>query len=407
MKRSLSTSSFTQKQLFPISGKVISTRIIHGQGFSGDYVEYKIKILTYYKKWYINKRYSDFEILHSFLTSKLQNPPVLPPKRLFKTSDEVIEERRKMFNKYFKDLFTKSNILKYEEILNFIQIEKEVLELIMKKHSMMIKDSNDLTYTSICASFKKMTSSLKSKNNSPNICKSLEHNTFTNKFSSQEKDNYYASFLDFKLLDELNTDNNNEDEIIQRAGDLVIGEFLVNLSQRQENKSEIINTFESFLKRKRKWPCFSRAEIIKLFVGEKTTLSEISLNNQSNNSLASDDNQLHPKQKVIKGLMAHVGEIEKNIMGAQRCLQFLTKLIDYEFNPECNLYREVLKTRKTENFFSMKLTEHIKSNHEPSVQNALKILKFLIDEKLHFNYLKSILIDDYVKTKLEQWIKKF
>ena len=96
-QRSYSTSSFTQERLFPISGKIISANIVKGQGFGGDYVEYKIKVATYYKIWYVKKRYSDFERLHSSLIKLIPNLPLFPPKRFFKNSDETIEDKNREF----------------------------------------------------------------------------------------------------------------------------------------------------------------------------------------------------------------------------------------------------------------------------------------------------------------------
>lgn len=47
----------------------------------------------------------------------------------------------------------------------------------------------------------------------------------------------------------------------------MIDEFLKNLSQNIDNKTEVLKTFEEFLKQGKKWPRFPDKDIIKLFVG--------------------------------------------------------------------------------------------------------------------------------------------
>ena len=403
-QRSYSTSSFTQERLFPISGKIISANIIKGQGFGGDYVEYKIKVATYYKIWYVKKRYSDFERLHSSLIKLIPNLPMFPPKRFFKNSDETIEERRKMFNRYLKFLFTKTHIFSYQEILDFIKIDKKVLELFIKKHSMLLAENSNKKddNSSLSSSFNKLNIFYKSKyETGGKKPKSLEtdlndiNNHIKIEDNEAEKENYYATFLDYKMcLGEIDTKNADD---INKAAILVIEEFLINLSQKDENKSEIIKTFESFLKRKKKWPCFNKDEIAKLFTGEKTKSSEVSLNNQSSTS------DIQESEKIIKGLMYHVGEIENNILGAQACLDFLVKLLDYEYNPECELYRYVFKTRKIEFFLEMNLHEHAKSQNVNVVNSAFKIIKMLMDEKISRKYIKMILKEESVIDKFIRW----
>ena len=414
MQRSFSTSNFTLERLFPISGKIISANIVRGQGFGGDYVEYKIKIATYYKIWYIKKRYSDFERLNKNLSRIFPDLPMFPPKRIFKNSDETIEERRKMFNKYLKYILTKTNIFAYQEILDFIKIDKKVLELFIKKHSMMLVDNGKDKNSSLNSSFNKLNMFYKSKYEMENASKkpkSVENDLNKingpikiddyNNQNEEEKQNYYASFLDYKLrIGEIEHKNLEE---IKNASMLVIEEFLINLSQKNENKSEIIKTFEGFLKRKKKWPCFNKDEISKLFEGEKTTSSEVSINNQSNTSTTSNG-EIKKKEKVINGLLFHIGDIENNILGAQACLEFIVKLLDYEYNPECELYRYVFKTRKIESLLEMKLVVHAKSQNIKIVNSVYKILKLLIDEKMNWKNLKILINDDEVLEAFMNWI---
>ena len=157
----------------------------------------------------------------------------------------------------------------------------------------------------------------------------------------------------------------------------------------------MIRKYISFCEKK--WPCFNKEEIAKLFTGEKTKSSEVSLNNQSSTS------DIQESEKIIKGLMYHVGEIENNVLGAQACLDFLVKLLDYEYNPECELYRYVFKTRKIDFFLEMNLHEHAKSQNVNVVNSAFKIIKMLIDEKISRKYIKMILKEESVIDKFIRW----
>ena len=53
----------------------------------------------------------------------------------------------------------------------------------------------------------------------------------------------------------------------KESGTIVIQEFLKNLSQDIDNKTDIVKLFEAFLKDRQEWPKFSNTDIIKLFVG--------------------------------------------------------------------------------------------------------------------------------------------
>ena len=121
------------------------------------------------------------------------------------------------------------------------------------------------------------------------------------------------------------------------------------------------------------------------------------MNNQSSTS------DIQESEKIIKGLMYHVGEIENNVLGAQACLDFGVKLLDYEDNPEWELYRYVFKTRKIDFFLEMNLHEHAKSQNVNVVNSAFKIIKMLIDEKISRKYIKMILKEESVIDKFIRW----
>ena len=140
--------------LLNIKAQVIDSQLVHGPGKTGDYVVYFIEIVTDYKKWIIKKRYSEFYELNQKLILKVPElNKLFPPKRLFKNSEETIEERKTCFNKYLQFLFQKKNIFSLNEVLDFIQFEKKIIELYIKKHTMIRQDEDNYVFQSLKKTF--------------------------------------------------------------------------------------------------------------------------------------------------------------------------------------------------------------------------------------------------------------
>ena len=116
-----------------IKAHILSHRFIHGAGYNEDYIEYWIEIITEYKRWIIKKRYSEFYALNKKLAEKMPElNKLFPPKRFFKNSEKIIEERKSCFNKYLQYLFKNKNIFTLSELLDFIQIDQKIIELYIK-----------------------------------------------------------------------------------------------------------------------------------------------------------------------------------------------------------------------------------------------------------------------------------
>ena len=100
MSRRNSLSLNPSKKNNSIHTRIISTKLIKNGFFNSNFVEYIIKVKTVYKTWTINKRYSDFEKLYLLLYKKYPylNFPSFPPKRVFRFTDNTIEERKNKFN---------------------------------------------------------------------------------------------------------------------------------------------------------------------------------------------------------------------------------------------------------------------------------------------------------------------
>ena len=301
--------NFDKNCLSNIKARVIRHKLVHGTGYNEDYVEYWVEISTDYKKWIVKKRYSEFYELNKKLSVKMPElNKLFPPKRFFKTSEKIIEERKLYFNKYLHYLFKNKNIFTLTDLLDFIQIEQKIIELYLKKHTMVKRDPENITYKALKEQFDKM--SIKNKDEkSKSVGESFNLKTNANTISSistkinskedinknvdyfnlnkinnsimescdsvyeveELNTNYFSTLLDYEksnLNYQYFDTQENKNLYNKESGTIVIQEFLKNLAQKNiENKTDIVKLFEEFLKQRQEWPRFSTADIIKLFVG--------------------------------------------------------------------------------------------------------------------------------------------
>ena len=203
-----------------IDAKIVSTKLKINNGIlSSNYILYIIKVITPYNKWYIQKRYSDFEKLNNSLTKYFDLNKLFPPKRFFKNSELIIQERTKKFNEYLYFLLKNYDILKNQELIEFFKIKKEIIDLYIKNSSMILNEYGREKNNFLSRSF-----------SSFNI-NSLQLNN----------DNYFLLFEDFKISSEEIKDKT-------QITKFVIEEFLRNLDSQIENMGEIVKTFLAYLR---------------------------------------------------------------------------------------------------------------------------------------------------------------
>jgi hypothetical protein len=362
-------SSTNESRRALITARITQHEIIRESSVLGvKYVQYIINFHTFYNSWTIKKRYSAFVELHKALSLKIKDIPELPPKRFFSMSDDTIKERKTMLEGYLNYIFKNINFYLYTEILQFIEIEKDLLSLFMKNNTFIESSSNNIK---LSYNLKQLDRKLKSR--SVDIY----------------NDNYYNTYLDYKM---------EKSNSIKSPNFLVIEEFLRNLDYKSENKCDVVDTFENFLKGRKAWPTFKREEVHKLFLGDN-------LFNTTVGSFSSESSN-YSNSKNLKGLLFHVGYIEINPLGAERCLEFLGKLIDYEFNPECDMYVGILKTARIEYLMSMQLNEHLRSSNSNIVTICNRILKSVLsDDKLLNSKLRKLLRDNDLIDKFLYWLE--
>jgi len=446
-----------------IKARILKYELVHGTGYNEDFVEYWIEISTDYKKWVIKKRFSEFYELNKKLSTKMPElNKLFPPKRFFKTSEKISEERKSYFNKYLHYIFQNKNIFTLDELLDFIQIEQIIIELYLKKHVMVKRDPQNITYKALKQQLDKMNiKNLNEKSKSVGYSQGLKAygiNSISKKINSMNEmnkgqdyfnlnkinksimescdsvyeveelnTNYYSTLLDFEQSNLQNLYN-------KETGTLVIQEFLKNLSQDIENKTDIVKFFEEFLKDRQEWPKFSNSDIIKLFVGNNNDINIIRGKKRSFNAeyfpnfLEKIKSQNLEKRKsskfndylgqlnegdyddnnqfdncIYKGLFHYIGEFDKNLMLSISCLNFLVRLLDNEFNPEVEIYLKLFKSRKVTDYLLMRLEEIIKYNKGgvQSANNALKILSILTEDKSKEYVTKYFVKDENILKKLK------
>jgi len=344
-------------------------KIIHSK-----YVLFHITINTSYKKWVIKKRYSNFELLHKNLKKiEKKNLPNLPSKIFFGNFNPTeINNRGNDLELYLNNLFKLLNILNYRIILDFIEIPIEVEKIFRENENIcnINKNNNIISYSNNLSSLETINSTKKDN--------SLI-NFGNNNNSILDINNYYNRILQFKIYDYDNDKSPNA---------LVIEEFLRNLDEHKDNKSDYINKFINFLKNsnKGKWPFFITNEIKYFFNG-------IELNEQNN--------------KFINGFLYHIGNIHINLIGSQNALKFLSNILSEDFNPQSENFIHVYQQTKLNIILGMELEEHILSNNNIIMESAFKVLKIYLENQNNFEQkIKRILNNNEAEKLFFIWYDK-
>ena len=326
--------------------------------FNKQYALFEIKFFSRYKTWLVHKRYSQFVELRDLLISKkVKNVPKLPPKLYF-INDQKLSERQLGLEDFMNDLFRNINILKYPEIIEFIECPKEIVDILMYNFDYLnminVSSSSIINTTDNNLYYKGRVT--------------ISRNS-TNSKDENEKDNFYCSLAKMNLGNE-NRNSNVKDffegkndpfeEEISKGG-IVIQEFLRNLLDTPYNKTELLFQFEYFLlnpeseennsKDKFKWYFLTEKEVKTFFNGFYSNISHSRIN----------------------GFLYHCGNITKNKIASEQCLEFLKKLLNDDYNPQADLFLKIYKKCNINDIMQMDLEKHILEN-----TNAVKINAFMV-----------------------------
>jgi hypothetical protein len=408
-----------KNKFYRIKSNIGGTALIHLSGFNNDYVEYTVNIKTDYGRWTLKKRYEDFYKLHNSIVSIIPEiKPYFPPKKyFFKNSENTTKERVKYFTKYLKYLLNKINIFKFEDIINFIYLERGMIGLFIKKYNMLKIGEENYIYSSLTQAFTRI-----NKNPKLNQLNAISEEEI---LSCLQKDNYYNAILDFEKKRQVSFDWDEPSSMTPYL--FVIREFLHNLSEKIENKADIIQVFENFLKSQEKWIKFSKKEITELFIGfdednednEEVFNRTITFGNNVNKNKESlfkwldkkfdGDEDDDMEQSKTPGLFQQIGDFGNNVISAVGSLDLLDKLLDPEYNPDYEMYISIYKNMKIFEYKFMKLNDFIKKNIGGNKANvkALKLIHLIFNDKRLKKYEEEILPDEYVYKQYKNYSHNF
>lgn len=320
------------------------------------YNEYSIILKTNKKKWEIKRRFNDFDELNSNLKkSNIKNLPKLPQKAIFKTKI-FIEERKSKLQKYLTNLLLRDDIYSIDSIFDFIELKKE--EYLLMKSNIEDNDScpnspySGLSASTKCTNFKTFCDH-KLKEETV-IDDDFFYSTFLNEEQSYENQTVKTSIIEF--LEELNSKNiKNKSQMIQEFRD---------------------NLFDG-LRKKIPGFFYLNEDIYKLLFGDRSS------------------------KKF--GLVFHCGEIKKNVLGAEKCIEFLSNLLDYEYNMESENFANILKIGKLDLFKQMNLKYHLSSDKSSLFPNCCRIIRSILNEEKKIT-LKSLLQNESLEKKVENFL---
>lgn len=355
--------------------------------FNKNYALYEIKFFTRYKTWTLYKRYSQFlELRDKLASKKIKNLPKLPPKLYF-SNEQKLSERQLGLEDFLNDLFRNINILRYPEIIEFIQCPKEIIDILsynidylnminMNSSSIINTTDNNLYYKGRVT---------------------ISRNSSTSK-NENDKNNFYCSLARMNLSNDndkknVRTSEYNEEKEITHGG-IVIQEFLRNLIDTPYNKTELLYQFEYFLLNRDNEESKSNSSFKWYFLSEneiKTFLNGF----YSNIS--------HTK---INGFLYHCGNIINNKIASEQCLEFLKKLLNEDYNPQADLFLRVFKKCDINDIIQMELDKHIINNTNSVRIDAFMILyKYIENDKNYEDETKQILRNEKAEKMFLQWIQ--
>ena len=310
------------------------------------YIEYKITLKTNLKRWEIKRRFKHFDELHKKLSRKIKNLPKLPKKTIFK-SQNIINDRKIKLQKYLTNLLRRNDVYNHDLIFDFIELKKE-------EYLLMNENLDD------DISLENSPFSLTKKNQS--FLFLPVKNVFDMKNSKDDvivKDNFYYSSLNLKE-EEVNSFRFNKNKKF-------IIDFLDDLNSKKKEMSLIIKNFkEKILFNNDKKINFDlkSEDIYKLFFGDKLN------------------------KKL--GLLFHCGDIKVNIIGAELCMELLTKLINFEYNLNSEHFIEILRLGKLENFYQINFVYHLECGKPSIFAACCKVFKYIINNDKGINIEKLL-----------------
>ena len=107
----------------------------------------------------------------------------------------------------------------------------------------------------------------------------------------------------------------------------------------------------------------------------------------------------------LRGLLFHIGNnIDKNSLGAEKCLDLISKFLCFDYNPDCETYVSCLKMSNFEHIKSLNLNKHLESNKIKVTNDCFNIILILLSIDKNISILKTIL-NERGLDRYENWLK--
>lgn len=95
-------------------------------------------------KWYIEKRFSEFDQLYNGLKNIYHSLPILPKKSyLFKMTDKDLESRRAGLEEFLRKIIVRNDLTNSELVKQFLQLDKNASEMMVNPPKLELEYSID------------------------------------------------------------------------------------------------------------------------------------------------------------------------------------------------------------------------------------------------------------------------
>ena len=108
----------------------------------------------------------------------------------------------------------------------------------------------------------------------------------------------------------------------------------------------------------------------------------------------------------INSFLFHIGNVQINPLGSQKSLEFLSKILSFDINPQYDEFVEEYKNCSIEQLLSMELEKHIMSTFTNIQQAACNVLNIYVGDSRHLSKkIQRILNCPIAEKKFLKWVE--
>lgn len=95
-------------------------------------VYFNVELEINQNKWYVEKRFSEFDNLYKSLKNTYHNVPILPNKSfIFKMTENELDQRRKGLEEFLQKMVIRNDLMNSEAVKSFLQLDKNASEMMV------------------------------------------------------------------------------------------------------------------------------------------------------------------------------------------------------------------------------------------------------------------------------------